>query len=121
MAFGRPKKEIDHVTLTGWELIDAIIAFASQEYIASLLNMSIQTLNEKIKETKGVTFLEYKKQKKEYVKISVLQKQFEIAMGGNPVMNIWLGKQYAGQKDKSESEVSTPQGKVFKLSYKIDE
>lgn len=33
---------------------------------------------------------------------SLKRKQFEMAMGGNITMLIWLGKQYLGQRDKSE-------------------
>lgn len=99
---GRPRKEINHTTLTGWELIDAIIPFASEEYLAFRLSMSIETLNNRIKEEKGMTFLEYKRKKSESVKISVLQKQFQEAMEGNTSLLIWLGKNMANQSDKQE-------------------
>lgn len=36
--------------------------------------------------------------------------QFKLANSGNVVMQIWLGKQYLGQKDKTSTEVSGPDG-----------
>ena len=38
--------------------------------------------------------------------ISLRRKQWEIAQSGNVVMNIFLGKQYLGQADKSEVEAN---------------
>ena len=118
MVMGRPKKCPSHMKLDGWDLIEAIIPFASEEYLAFRLGMSIETLNKRIKEEKGMTFLEYKNKKKEMVKISVMQKQFEIAMEGNPSMNIWLGKQYAGQSDKQETNLKSETG--IKVSFEKD-
>jgi hypothetical protein len=37
---------------------------------------------------------------------SLRRKQFEMASGGNATMAIWLGKQYLGQKDKTDSVVT---------------
>jgi AraC-like DNA-binding protein len=36
------------------------------------------------------------------VKSSLLRRQFEIAMGGNVTMLIWMGKQLLGQSDKRQ-------------------
>ena len=33
------------------------------------------------------------------MKVSLKRKQFELAMGGNVAMNIWLSKQYLGQHE----------------------
>jgi len=32
--------------------------------------------------------------------------QFQLAKAGNPTMNIWLGKQYLGQSDRVQQEIS---------------
>ena len=37
-----------------------------------------------------------------HVTTSLKRKQFDVAMGGNTTMLIWLGKQYLGQADKIE-------------------
>ena len=34
--------------------------------------------------------------------MSLRRKQFETALAGNVTMMVWLGKQYLGQKDKTE-------------------
>jgi hypothetical protein len=36
--------------------------------------------------------------------------QYTAANNGNPTMMIWLGKQYLGQKDKTESEITGKDG-----------
>lgn len=115
---GRPKKCPSHLKLDGWDLIEAIIPFASEEYIAFRLNMSIETLNVRIKEEKGMTFLEYKNKKKEMVKVSVLQRQFELCMDGSVPMSIWLGKQHCNQSDKQETNLKTDTG--IKVSFERD-
>ena len=39
------------------------------------------------------------------IKISLKRKQYQVAMGGNTTMLIWLGKQYLGQADKVEQTI----------------
>lgn len=39
----------------------------------------------------------------DYGRLSLRRKQVEVANEGNPTMLIWLGKQYLGQKDKTET------------------
>ena len=43
----------------------------------------------------------------------------EIALKGNVTMLIWCGKQYLGQKDKTESAITTD--KPITLSYRLDD
>ena len=38
-------------------------------------------------------------------KASLRRKQYEVAMGGNCTMLVWLGKQYLGQTDKIDASV----------------
>ena len=40
-------------------------------------------------------------------KMSLRRKQLSVAMGGNVAMLIWLGKQYLGQRDKKDIDVSS--------------
>ena len=44
-------------------------------------------------------------------------KQFETALGGNVSMQIWLGKQHLGQRDKTELEQS---GTVTNIQVTVD-
>lgn len=39
-------------------------------------------------------------------KVSLKRKQFEVALGGNTALLIWLGKQYLNQKDRHEVDWS---------------
>ena len=93
MAGGRPKKEIDY------ELAGKLAAIqCTQEEIADILDISRQTL------LKDEKFLYIFRTKKEAGKSSLRRMQWKTAEGGNPTMQIWLGKQYLKQSDKQEHE-----------------
>ena len=62
--------------------------------IASFCNVSTMTLQRR--------FVHTIKRGREMGKISLRRTQFEKAIGGNVVMQIWLGKQHLDQRDKSE-------------------
>ena len=95
---GRPRKEID------WQVLDEAIVWASQEYCAERLGVSIETLAQRIKERYNLNFLEYKNKRREPLKINLLVKQYEVAMKGNVSMLIWLGKQHLGHAEKVEEK-----------------
>lgn len=95
---GRPKKPID------WKLFDALIVWASQEYCAEQLGVSVSHLEKTLKREKGVIFSEYKKKRMEPLRINLLKKQYDVAMNGNVSMLIWLGKQHLGQSDQAKIE-----------------
>lgn len=98
----RPSKKLEQIEFNGWDQLDALIVWASQEYCADKLGISIETLATRIKEKTGLSFPEYKKQKKEPLRINLLKKQYDVAMSGNVSMLIWLGKNELGQTDKIE-------------------
>ena len=81
----------------------------TEEEIAGVFEMTIDTLNARCKEMFKMTFSDIYKIHSQEGKKSLRRKQFEIALSGNPGMLIWLGKQYLNQKDRSEfkAEVST--------------
>ncbi len=62
--------------------------------IATFCNVSTKTLQRR--------FVHTIKRGREMGKISLRRAQFEKAIGGNVVMQIWLGKQHLDQRDKSE-------------------
>lgn len=103
---GRPRKEID------WKRLDDIIIWASQEYCAEQLNISVDTLARAIRERYGMGFADYKSKRREPLKINLLVKQYEVAMRGNVAMLIWLGKQHLGQADKVEQK-SNEEVKIY--------
>ena len=62
--------------------------------IATFCNVSTKTLQRR--------FVHTIKRGREMGKISLRRAQFEKALSGNVVMQIWLGKQHLDQRDKSE-------------------
>jgi hypothetical protein len=94
---GRKKKEVN------WNIVDNLCKIQCTEIeIASALDVSIQLLNERIKEVYGKTFIEYWQEKAAGGKKSLRRKQFQLALEGDKTMLVWLGKQYLGQTDKHE-------------------
>jgi hypothetical protein len=92
---GRPKKEID------WTLFEDLCGiFCTQQECASLLRVSVDTLDRAVKKKYKANFAEVYKDKSSRGKASLRRKQFELAMDKDRGMLIWLGKQYLGQSDK---------------------
>jgi hypothetical protein len=96
---GRPEIKIN------WEKVDGYLkSQCLGTGIASILGISAETLYRKCQEDNKMGFDEYSAQKKGEGKELLRAKQFQLAMNDNVPMNIWLGKQYLNQKDKSEFE-----------------
>jgi DNA-binding CsgD family transcriptional regulator len=86
---GRPKKDISDATV-------AELAYdgASNRDIAAILGCDEATVRHRFSAILG-------KQRAER-RMAIRKAQREAALGGNPAMLIWLGKQELGQVDKSE-------------------
>ena len=85
---GRPKKVIDY------ELAGKLAMIQCTEIeIAGLLEVSVRTLQN------DAEFLRVFSEKKELGKSSLRRMQWKKAEQGNVTMQIWLGKQYLGQRD----------------------
>jgi len=95
MAAGRPKFKIDYTQV---EKLGAIMC--TQAEIASILGCSVDTLQ---RDTK---FCGLYKTAIDNGKMSLRRAQYKSAMLGNATMQIWLGKQYLGQRDKSDVEAT---------------
>lgn len=104
---GRPAKTLDAKTFTGWEQLDSLIIWGTEDYCAERLGISVSTLYRLIKKRYKMSFDEYRNKKKEIVKITLFKKQYDVAMAGNPTMLIWLGKNELGQSDKIETKQET--------------
>ena len=90
---GRPKKEID------FNLVKNLCGIqCTGEEIASVVNVSYDTLALRIKEVYKESFAEYYKKASAGGKASLRRTQFELAKK-SPAMCIWLGKQYLGQRE----------------------
>ena len=90
----RPKKVIDADLVRSMAEIQC-----THEEIAHVVGCSVDTLTRH-------GFAELINKARETGKSSLRRQQYQAAMNGNPTMLIWLGKQYLGQRDKSEVETT---------------
>lgn len=115
---GRPFVDFD------WSKLNIALGYGARLIdCADHLDCSEDVIQNRIKEKYNISFSEYRNRKMSKMRLSVMQKQYDLAMSGNPVMLIWLGKQLLEQKDKQEidhSVVRTDQ-KVPALAYAIKE
>jgi hypothetical protein len=94
---GRPLADID------WDKVDSMCKIqCTGDEVASVLNLSYDTLQRACKREKGMSFADYLPQKALAGKASLRRTQWKTATGGNPTMQIWLGKNMLGQTDKQE-------------------
>src|SRR5689334_4639610 len=91
---GRPPIEIDKKLFQ-----TAIQIPMTKEAMASLLGCGKTTLDRYIEREYGCTFSELQEENRGRMKMNIVGKQYELAMKGDRVMLIWLGKQYCGQSD----------------------
>lgn len=109
---GRPRAIID------WETVDKLcMLHCTQVEIASVIDISVDTLDKAVKREKGMGFTEYFKIKSAKGKISLRRKQYDIADRGDKTMLIWLGKQWLGQAEKQE--ITGRNGEPFKSEIVI--
>jgi hypothetical protein len=94
---GRPKADID------WNKVNKYLqAQCNATGIAGLLGISVDTLYIRCKTDHKMDFSAYSAQKKAEGKELLRAKQYQSAMEGDKTLQIWLGKQYLEQKDKSD-------------------
>lgn len=91
MAGGRPKKIIDYDSV---ERLASIMC--TQDEIANYLDISVRTL------LRDDEFCQVYKKGLDKGKMSIRRQQYKSAESGNVTMQIWLGKQYLNQRDRSE-------------------
>ena len=98
---GRPQKQIDK------EIFEKLCNIqCTQEEIAGVFECSIDTINRWCKRTYKETFADIYKKKSASGKMSLRRWQFDTAKRGNATMQIWLGRQYLGQTDRTEIETT---------------
>lgn len=94
---GRPEILID------WALVDSLLGIqCTKVEICDVIGISDDTLSRRCKSEHNMTYAEYSEQKGSSGRISLRRKQYELAMSGDRVMLIWLGKQYLKQSEKME-------------------
>ena len=106
MPAGRPKIKIDYEQVEKLALIQCTV-----EEIANFLECSKRTL-ERDKEFCRI----YKKHIDEG-RMSLRRRQWKAVEEGNTTMLVWLGKQYLGQKDKTEMNATVYQPKKLVDMY----
>lgn len=100
----------------GWENFDKLLALqCTGREIAAFYNRSETWVHERVQLVKGMKFAEYAAMTKPKGLVSLRRKQMEMALAGDRTMLVWLGKQYLGQSDKSETRVSGPDGKPIEV------
>ena len=110
----RPKADID------WHKVDKYLqAHCDGVGIAGLLGIDPETLYRACQRDHKIGFSEYSAQKKSEGKELLKAKQFETAMSGNVSMQIWLGKQYLGQRDKTETDHNIKNVEAIDINYII--
>lgn len=101
----RPRIAID------WADFDKLCVIqATQEEIAGWFDCSVDTIDRAVKREKKMSFAEYWALKAAKGKISLRRAQFQSAQNGNATMQIWLGKQWLGQKDSQEFKIGPSNG-----------
>ena len=105
MPGGRPKKKIDYDTV---EKLASIMC--TQEEIASYLDLSVRTLQ------RDKEFCRIYKKGLDKGRMSVRRQQYKSAESGSATMQIWLGKQYLGQRDKHDTELSGKDGGPIEIN-----
>lgn len=97
----RPKTEID------WGVVDEyLLAQCLGTEIADYLGICPDTLYKRCEEDFKMTFTAYSQQKKSAGKAVLRKKQWDMAMGGDRTMAVWLGKQVLNQREKVDNDVS---------------
>ena len=110
---GRPKKNL---TQKDWDSVNYMcMIHCTGEEIAGVLGMDYDTLNRNSKDTHGVPISEYIKQHQSGGKMSLRRAQWKSAEGGNVSMQIWLGKQWLGQKEQQEITVQNVDDSVREM------
>lgn len=71
----------------------------TEQEIADFFGISVSTLALRIAEKTGGTFKDYYKKHSAGGKVSLRRHQWDLAKKGNATMQIWLGKQWLGQRE----------------------
>lgn len=110
------KTEID------WKILDALLQFkVTLRHCADYMGVSIDAIQRRVKEEKGISFSEYHELKLQRTATKLQQKAIEMALSGDRTMLIFCLKNLAGWADKVETthDVNDETKKQFKLAYAI--
>lgn len=86
----------------------------TEEEILLFIGVSRTTLSRWCKTTYGETFEQAFKRLRVGCNYSLRRKQYEVAMGGNTTMLVWLGKQYLNQMEQVQDSTPTDETNIEK-------
>lgn len=113
----RPKK-FDFATKEAIEKAEIFGRFrATYETMAEFFGCCERTIHREMQDENSIFCQSYKKAFAD-CKMSIAETQFNLALGGNVPLLIWLGKQYLGQKDKVETE-DKKQDQNINITYEV--
>lgn len=95
---GRPEKEVDLEQVRKCAEVGC-----TDEEIADITGISVATFTSR---KKRAEFLGVLKNARSNLRMSLRRSQVVGALGGNPTMQIWLGKNMLGQRDKFDVELA---------------
>jgi len=106
MPGGRPKIQLDYALIEKLATIQC-----TQEEIANIVGVDVRTLQ------RDEEFCRIHKKGIEQGKSSLRRLQWKSAENGNATMQIWLGKQYLGQREpKQEIELDSNKDVIEQIS-----
>lgn len=112
---GRPRKEVD------FRMLDELCQIhCTAEEICAILDLDMETLNKRIREQTGRTFKAYFDRASAGGRASLRRKQFEMALDGDRMLLMWLGKQVLNQSEKSESQTQNLTAQKLVIEIKGD-
>ena len=115
---GRPKKNLSS---KDWDSVNYMcMIHCTGEEIAGVLGMDYDTLNRNCKETHDMPISEYIKIHSNGGKMSLRRAQWKSAEGGNVSMQIWLGKQWLGQKEQHDVTISADEDAIKEMEQYFD-
>lgn len=100
---GRPRIELDDEDFG--KIVKMAEIMCTQDEICDIYGMSEQTLDERLKERGYLNFRDFYKKHCGQGKRSLRRLQWQSAQDGSVPMQIWLGKNWLGQTDKTETEI----------------
>ena len=93
-----------HLIDVDWdEVIELCKIQCTQDEIAAVTNISVDTLDRASKRENECSFAEFYAQKRLGGHVSIRRQQFARINEGSDTMLIWAGKNYLDQKDKIET------------------
>ena len=101
------EKKKKNLTPKEWDSVKYMaMIHCTGEEIAGVMQMDYDTLNRNCKDKYGYPISEYIKKNQSNGKMSLRRMQWKSAENGNVTMQIFLGKQWLGQKENTDVSVS---------------